>query len=1037
MEPITRFSMNKVYFVFIALCFIYGSTPLIAQKKTKLSKYTFGELKARQIGPASMSGRITSIDALNSNHNLLYVGTAGGGVWKSKNAGTTFKPVLDKHIQAIGCITIDQNNPDTVWVGTGEVWTRNSVSVGDGIYRTTDGGEKWKDMGLKDTERIARIIIDPNDPNTLYVAALGHLWDPNEERGVFRTTDGGKNWEKILYIDENTGCADLTMDPDDPDVLFAAMWDFRRRPYFFRSGGPGSGLYKTTDGGKSWEKVEHVFPEGTIGRIAVAFSPANPDIIWTVVESEKTGLYRSSDNGETWELLTNNPDIGTRPFYFALLVPDPVDSSRLYKPEFTLRVSDDGGKTFMVPFVGGGRVHSDLHALWISPQDNRFMYVGTDGGLYISHDRGNTWKFCRNLPVSTFYHVAVDDRDPYWVYGGLQDNGSWMAPSWAHGGIHNSDWKYMGYGDGFNAFRDNTDLNILYFQSQGGNIQKRFENTWETKDIQPYADEEMEELRFNWNTPLVQSKNSNTLYVGAQYLFKSNNAGDTWIRISPDLTTNNPDKLKQEETGGLTIDNSTAENHCTIFTVAESRLDENIIWVGTDDGNIQVTTDGGGSWENVVGNIPGLPPSTWCSSIEPGKFDKGTAFTTFDGHKQGDKTPYVFVTHDFGKTWKSLVTDDIPVYCHVIREDFVNPDLLFLGTEFGLYLSIDGGNAWVPFTGNVPKVSIRDMVIQEREDDLVLGTHGRGIIIIDDLIPIRQLNQELIEKDFAFLSTKPHVIKYNRSNIKSTGDDNYIGSNPRGSLNITYYLKKRHIFGDMYVEVYDQKGEKLKKLTAGIRKGVNMVPWYMRKKPPKVPVSAQFLGQAFFGPEYPPGEYKVKVIKNEDVYETTVTVAYDPDSPHSEADRDLRHSVIMRAYNLLEDLTYIDYKLVEVRDKAGELSKSGDMKPSLSEELANLSDDFDEVRKELLATKEGRITGENRIRERVARIYSNVSGYQGRPSDSQIERLDYLEVVVSDFDGKVNEMVESNLKKINKSLEKQGFKTIQLKSRREYMEESE
>lgn len=1027
--------MGKVSIVLFALFFIYGSDALFAQKKPKLSKYTFGEIKARQIGPATMSGRISAIDAVVTDPNVVYVGSAGGGIWKSKNAGTTFKSIFDKYNQCIGCITIDQKHPDTVWVGTGEVWTRNSVSVGDGIYRSIDGGEKWRNMGLKDTERIARIIIDPDDPNTLYVAALGHLWNGNEDRGVYKTTDGGKNWEKILYVDENTGCADLTMDPENPDVLFAAMWDFRRKPYFFISGGQGSGLYKSTDAGKTWIKIEKPFPKGTIGRIAVAFSPVDPNIVWAVVESEKTGLFKSYDKGNSWELLTQSPQISARPFYFALLVPDPVDTNRLYKPGFTLRVSDDGGETFSVPFVGGGRIHSDLHALWINPADNKFMYCGTDGGLYISHDRGNTWKFCRNLPISTFYHVAVDDRKPYWVYGGLQDNGSWMAPSKDHSGIHNSNWNYIGYGDGFNAFRDNSDPNILYFQSQGGNIQKRFEDTWETKDIKPYADEDVEELRFNWDTPLVQSENCNTLYVGAQYLYKSNDAGDSWTRISPDLTTNNPEKLQQEETGGLTIDNSTAENHCTIFTISESSLDENVIWVGTDDGNLQVTKDGGKNWENVAVNIPDLPHATWCSSIETGKFNKGVAYVTFDGHKQGDKNPYIFATNDYGKSWKNLVTKDIPIYCHVIREDTQNPELLFLGTEYGLFVSIDKGDSWVPFTGNVPKVSIRDMVIQERESDLILATHGRGIIIIDDLTPIRQLNQELIEKDFAFLETKPYKIWQNGFKLKTTGDDSYIGNNPTNSLNITYYLKKRHIFGDMYIEVYDLEGEKLKSLTAGIRKGVNMVPWYMRMKPPKVPVSAQFLGQAVIGPAYPPGEYKIKVVKNDDIYETIVKVIYDPDSPHSDEDRDLRYKTLMRSYNLLEDLAYIDYKMIEVRDKTKEIAESENVKVSLKKKLNALSEEMNEMRKDLLATREGRITGEKRIRERIARIYSNVMGYKGKPTQSQMDRMDYLEGEVLKFDEKVNKVIDKDLIKVNKNLVSVNLQEIKLKSKEEFMKE--
>ena len=470
--------------LFFAFTLLIGLS-VHAQKKVKLSKYTFGEVKARELGPALMSGRITTIDALNTNRNTIYVGAAGGGVWKSTNGGTTFKSVFDKHIQSIGVIKIDQQHPDTVWVGTGEVWVRNSTSVGNGIYKTTNAGEKWKNMGLKNTERIGQIVIDPQETNTIFVAALGPLWRADSARGVYKTIDGGKNWEQVLFVDENTGCSALIQDPLDHHHLLAGMWNFRRTAYFFRSGGESGGVFESFDAGESWKKIEQGLPQGMVGRIALEVSPAYPQRIYALVESSKSALYRSDNSGKDWKETSNNAEMGERPFYFQYMKADPVDSSRLYKPGFSMVVSDNAGESFESPFVGGGNVHSDCHALWISPKDNRVLYLGTDGGMYISVDKGNTWRMVRNLPVSQFYHVSVDDDVPYHVYGGLQDNGSWYAPSKSPGGIANKDWQFLGYGDGFNAFRDPLNKNIAYWQYQGGNYSKKYLNTGEQKNIKP------------------------------------------------------------------------------------------------------------------------------------------------------------------------------------------------------------------------------------------------------------------------------------------------------------------------------------------------------------------------------------------------------------------------------------------------------------------------------------------------------------------------------------------------------------------------
>jgi photosystem II stability/assembly factor-like uncharacterized protein len=825
------------------------------------------------------------------------------------------------------------------------------------------------------------------------------------------------------------------MDPENPDLLLAGMWDYRRSPYFFRSGGKGSGLYRTVDGGTTWTKMENGLPTGTLGRIALAFSPASPNLVWALIESERSGLYRSSDKGQTWELMNNDPGMGERPFYFSFILPDPVDTNRIYKPGFSLRVSNDGGKRFTVPFVEGGNVHGDFHPMWINPENNDFIYMGTDGGLYISEDKANTWRFVRNLPVSQFYHVSVDHQVPYNVYGGLQDNGSWMGPSRSAGGITNSDWKNVGYGDGFNVLADPGDEDLVYWQYQGGQVKRMMLGTREVKDIKPYPEEGTEILRFNWNAPLCLGPASKALYLGAQYLYRSSDRGDSWKKISPDLTTNDPDKLNQELTGGLTIDNSSAENHCTIYTIAESPLDPELVWVGTDDGNVQVTRNGGQTWENVTGNIDGVPPGTWCSCVEPSHHSRSVVYVTFDGHRHGDMASYVFTSRDGGATWQSISSKELKGYCHVIREDPVNPDLLYLGTEFGFFISIDGGSVWVPFTGKVPKVPVMDMVVHPTEHDLVIASHGRGIIILDDLTPLRMLNNELLEQEAAFLDSRPYVIRELGSEQGWTGDDEFAGPNPREAALITYYLKKRHVFGDMYLEIYNPQGEKIKTLPGGKRKGINRVEWELRMKPPQVPSSVQLLGQAFTGPLHPPGEYTVVMKKGDQEYQGKIRVMYDPDSRHTQEDRELRQETIMKAYNLLEQMAFIDAEILDLREQLLRKSDSLEGSKSLKTEILNLSDTLNRLRKDFLATKEGQITGEQRLREKVSDIYGDVMGYQGRPTASQITRLENLSGEVGLYDERIKRIIETDLARINTSLLKNRLTAIQIITREEFEKE--
>ena len=1007
---------------------------LYATAEVKVDSHTFGGLEARAIGPAVMGGRIAAMDVIRKDNRLtIYVGAASGGVWKSVNGGTTFKAIFDKYTQSIGAITIDRANPDVVWVGTGEPWTRNSVSVGTGIYKTTDGGENWSAMGLEDSERMSKILIDSSDSDTVYVCVTGHLWDANEQRGVFKTTDGGKSWDRILYVDSDTGCGDLAIDPQDPQMLYASMWQFRRWPYFFSSGGPGSGLYKSSDGGKNWRKITRGLPEGELGRIAIAVAPTRPSVVYATVEAEKTGLYRSDDLGETWRWVGSSSNVEARPFYFSLLLVDPTDFNRVYKPGSYLSVSTDGGETF--DMLGFG-THPDHHALWINPDNPDQLMVGTDGGLYASNDRGVKWSFLQALPISQFYQVSYDMDDPYNVYGGLQDNGTWFGPSRTPSGIKNKHWDSIGMGDGFHVYVDGQDPDIVYVEWQGGRIQRVRKSTGETKDIKPLPGEDEPEYRFNWNAPIHRSPTrDDTVYIGAQFLFRSRDRGESWERISPDLTTNDPEKQRQMDSGGLTPDNSTAENHCTIFTISESPGDENLIWVGTDDGNLQITRNGGKTWTNVVANVPDLPPNTWVSHVEASRHAQGTAYVTFDGHRTGDMEPHVYKTTDYGRTWTSLAPDQIEGYCHVIREDLVNPDLLFLGTEFGLYVSVDGGANWARFEGKLPKVSVRAMVIHPREHDLILGTHGRGICIIDDITPLRQLSQAVLESKVALLESRPAVMRIPASIQEFPGDDEFVGPNPSSGAQISYYLKRRHLFGDLRLEVYDSKGKLISSLPGRKRRGINRVSWFMRMKPPTVPPAASLVPQAFsfLGPQVSEGTYTVKLIKGKETYEGQIAVVMDPRADYTTEGKALQDEAVMRLYRMLARLTYVVDSLLDLQGKSKDRASKIEPGGPLATRLQAFDDELEAFRKTMVATRKGGfLAGEEQLREKLGSLYGSVNGYEGRPTESQLKYAEVLGRRLAEAEERFRSLLAGQLDDINAQLGQRNLDPLTRMSREEW-----
>ena len=1027
--------MKKILLFLMVLTLIPVS--ISAQESSLKGKELFGDMQARHIGPALMSGRINDIEMHPTNPRILYIGTAGGGVWKSSNAGTTFAPIFDDYAQSIGVVTLDPNDPDqTIWVGTGETWTRNSVSIGDGLYKSTDGGNNWKEIeGFEKSERIASIVINPKNSNEIYVGVLGALWSDSDDRGIYKTTDGGKTWTKSLFIDASTGAADVIMDPKNPEILYASMWQFRRTGWSFNSGGPNSGLYKSTDSGKTWNKIHNGFPQGDLGRIGLALAPSDPSILYAVLETEqkdKNGLWKSTDSGKSWKHLNNDFGLTVRPFYFSRITVDPKNPDVVVKGGLTGSISRDGGKTFK----NLGNMHSDIHDVTFHINDSDVLYSATDGGLYRSWDGGSVFEIVEDLPLSQFYHISTDNAEPYNVYGGLQDNGSWYGPSSSPGGVNARDWNSVGYGDGFRVLKHPT-KNIIYSEMQGA------ENVWRydadrnrTRTIQPLPKKGDAQLRFNWNAPMAVSIHApDRFYMGSQFVHKSEDMGETWQIISPDLTTNNPEKQDQSSSGGLSVDNSGAENHTTIFTIAESPLDENIIWVGTDDGNVQITQDGGKTWTNVTKNLTGIPANTWVYHIEASVHGKGTAYAVFEGHTTGDMKPYALKTTDYGKTWKNIISKDIQENAFVrnIQEDYKNEDLLFLGTELGLYVTIDGGKNWSQFTNNMPPVAVHFIDMQKQTNDIVMGTHGRGVIIIDDISPLRQLNTSVLSKDVHFFKTEPFTMPEESGFSGSFGTETqFVGSNKLTSARISYYLKKRHTFGKMTMEIQDMEGNKIVNLNPGKSKGINIVNWDYTSTIPKTAAGKTLSYGGFTAPRVPAGTYKVVLTKGKKQYEHTIEVKYDEKSLTTLAERKEQEKITRDMFNMVEDLAYMVYELGSWQTKANTVMENN---PKGKKVAQQLHEELETLRKDLVIT-----TGDNyvaaaepELRERMADLYSNIAGSYGRVTPAQKQNLELISEEFEEAKKRYAAIKDKEGKKFIKFLDKNDIEKPTIKSKEEFL----
>lgn len=902
--------MKKVISLVMLLCITFLSAQEFSMDLVK-------NMKPRNIGPGGMSGRVTAIDVVLNNPDIMYVGTASGGLWKSNSGGITWKPIFDKEVTAsIGAVAIQQSNPSVIWVGTGEGNPRNSLNGGYGIYKSLDGGKNWLAMGLEKTRHIHRVIIDPTNPDIVYVGAIGSPWGEHPERGIYKTIDGGKTWNKILFANNKTGAADLVMDPTNPNKLIAAMWEHKRDPWFFKSGGEGSGLHITHDGGNTWKEVtdEDGFPKGDLGRIGVAIAPNKPNIIYALVEAKKNALYKSVDGGVKWKKVNDKmSEIGNRPFYYAEIYVDPENENRVYSIYTYVNVSEDAGKKFtqLMPAYGvSNGIHPDHHAWWIHPTNGQFMIDGNDGGLNITKDGGKTWRFIGNLPVAQFYHINVDNEYPYNVYGGMQDNGSWRGPAyvWRVQGIRNSYWQEISFGDGFDVVPDRDDSRYGWTMSQQGFVSRYDWQTGNNYIVRPTHPDADVKLRFNWNSAInIDPFNNSTIYFGSQFVHKSTDKGLTWQIISEDLTTNDPEKLKQSESGGLTMDATGAENHCTILVIEPSPIEKDMLWISTDDGRVHITQNGGATYTDVSKNIKGLPDGSWIPQIKASNKNKGEALLIANDYRRFNFTPYAYRTKDYGKTWERIVDgNDVESFALSIVEDIEEPKLMFLGTDDGLYVSVNAGEKWTKWTEGFPTVSVKDLVIQPREHDLVIGTFGRAAWVLDDIRPLRA-----IAKNSQVLNNKLELFKppiaYQAAYQQATGsrfggDALYNGENRGRGAQLSYYVtideKKEEEKKDKDDEILNQVQDddknvvKWDSLTMNIydgerlirtlkqkapKSGVHKWSWRMNEKGGDSPSrTIKKRTREPSGARVKPGTYKVVMSFGDQTSEEMITIKSDP-----------------------------------------------------------------------------------------------------------------------------------------------------------------
>ena len=983
-------------------------------------------IAVRNIGPAGMSGRVTAIDVITSDPSHIYIGSASGGVWESRNGGVSWKPIFDSQPSlAIGALKVDQNNPDIIWVGTGEGNPRNSHNSGRGVFKSIDGGRSWSDMGLKDTRLIHRILIDPNDSKTVYVGAMGSAWGDSEERGVFKTTDGGDTWEKILYVDPSTGVGEMVMDPSNPGKLLVAMWEFRRTPWDFTSGGEGSGLYLTYDGGENWKRLtsEDGLPKGDLGRIGLAFAPSQPERVYALIEAKKNGLYRSNDGGHSWSLVSSK-NIGNRPFYYAEIYVDPQNHNRIFNLWSYVSMSEDGGRTFETIMDYGNSIHPDHHAFYIHPENPDFIIDGNDGGLNISYDGGKTWTFLGNLPIGQFYHINYDTAYPYNIYGGMQDNGSWVGPHKVlrRGGIRNDDWQEIYFGDGFDVVPLLHEPRFGYAMSQGGNVVKYDQLTGRSKYIKPQAPDSIE-LRFNWNAAIARDPFQNCgVYFGSQFVHYSDDCGQSWSIISPDLTTNDMSKQKQSESGGLTLDVTKAENHTTLLCIAPSPHDEGVIWTGSDDGRLHITRNAGESWMDISDNLPQYRKGSWIPQIELGT-QPGEAFVVVNDYRRNVWSPWLYHTEDYGKTFRRIVDEkDVDGFVCSVVQDAVEPKLLFLGTDAGLYYSVDKGTEWLKWSQNFPNVQVRDLKIHPVTNDLIIGTFGRSIWVIDDISFLRQMagdDEESGNMNFSLLASADGYLSYTASyqGVRFYAQGQFIGENERrGVATFTYRFDENDAEMDeieneessdtgdeksgaksgkekekVAVVIFNEAGDTVRNFSFKAKTGLNRFYWGLESNGVSYPSRRDRKEDADppRGDRVLPGQYLVVVKLGEVTDSARIAVTPDPriefDLNDALAKKEFYgqfETMVSRAAESMDRLKIAEKDLINISNSWKYLPDS--VKKDLKKIKMRTSEKLDSLMELYVGPEDakGYIDRSKTLRSQLGTLRALISGMEGSPGDN-------------------------------------------------------
>jgi photosystem II stability/assembly factor-like uncharacterized protein len=1022
---------------------IAQQSPPSSPEKMTVSK-ALDSLSWRSIGPSNMGGRVADVEGVPGNPNLVYVATGSGGIFKTTNGGMTWTPIFERqNTISVGDIALEPNNPDVIWVGTGEGNPRNSVSFGDGVYKSVDGGKNWKYLGLKDTNTITRIVIHPTNPDVAYVAAQGHIWGGNEERGIFMTTDGGATWKKTLYIDQNHGAADLEIDPQNPNILYAGMWFFERKPWTFTSGSEKGGVFRSLDGGRTWNKITNGLPK-LIGRISVRVAPNNPNVVYALIESKDGALYRSDDKGETFRMIYRNNNIVQRGFYYTTVRVDPTNENKVYAVSSPLFVSIDGGRNFRSI---SPNTHIDYHALWIDPANPKYMWQGQDGGVAVSRDGGDKWEYANNFPAGQFYQVHADNRQPfYWLSGGLQDNGTWTGPSRTRepAGIMNEDWRMISFGDGFYAINHPDDPELYLTESQAGNIVRTDMRNREQQSVDPYAGNnggaaETQKYRFNWNSPIIPSPHDkNTVYLGGNVIFKSTDFGKSWAKISEDLTTN--DKTKQKEAGGpIAMENSSAEYYCTIISIAESSRQAGMIWAGTDDGNLQLTTDGGKSWTNLIKNVKGLPDASAVSHVEASRVNTATAYVAFDRHKLDDYRPYVYKTTDGGKSFKN-VTDNLPknAYVHALCEDPKNPNLIYAGTELGLYASYTGGENWISLgLKNLPNVAVHDILVHPRDNDLILATHGRSFWVFDDATPIQQMSQTVLNSEATLFDVRPGLRFTTRFTRYGIGDAVFTGPNPPSGALIHYYLKEKpDAKVSVKIQILDAGGKLVREIANPAKEiGINRVVWDLSTEGSKLrrpPTEEQL--QNFGtprGPQVMPGIYTVKLIIGDKSQEKKVEVRVDPTVKVTTEDLQVQYDLAVKLRDLQSGVNDSLRALDGIKAQIEQIEKTvKEQMTNAPEELTKAITDYkkqvdDTMNKIARAPNQDSLGGGGtKLSENLGGLYFGIQGVNAAPTSAQREYVTEVQAEYNANMGDIVKFINESVPKMNETLKKHNAPII-------------